>query len=215
MADATTWIVEEQTETDHLRTTLAEAHTDLQRRDAALLKLQGELMASRLEVAGARSETVQFQGLLRRAEEAAASAAQACARLESATASRDSEIAQLHGVIATLQAVVTTLEAETSALRAGMDLLRASVSWRISAPVRVAGRLIRSIRTATARLPRAIRHMPRHQTAPVEQLPVALPSPSDPNARAIFRAAPFGEHPSGEAEGLVTLDELYHLSRSL
>ena len=212
MADATTRIVEEQTETDHLRTTLAEAHTDLQRRDAALLKLQGELMASRLEVAGARSETVQFQGLLRRAEEAAA---QACTRLESATASRDSEIAQLHGVIATLQAVVTTLEAETSALRAGMDLLRASVSWRISAPVRVAGRLIRSIRTATARLPRAIRHMPRHQTAPVEQLPVALPSPNDPNARAIFRAAPFGEHPSGEAEGLVTLDELYHLSRSL
>jgi hypothetical protein len=215
MANPTPWILEEETETDRLRTALAESRTDLQQRDAALLKLQGELMASRLEVAGARGETVQFQGLLRRAEEAAASAAQAIARLESAAASRDTEIAQLHAIIATLQAVIATLQAETSALRAGMDLLRASVSWRISVPVRVAGRLMRGIRTAGSRLLRAIQHAPRLQTAPVAQPAVALPRPGDPDAGAIFQAAPFVEHPVGEAESIVTLDTLYHLSRSL
>jgi hypothetical protein len=42
-----------------------------------------------------------------------------------------------------------------------------------------------------------------------------LHGPIDPNARYIFRAAPLPSALSGEAEGVVTLDALYQLSRSL
>jgi hypothetical protein len=198
-------MLEEETETDRLRRTLAESHADLQRRDAALLKLQRELMVSRREVAGAREETVQFQGMLRRAEAAAAVAMETCTGLEAAAASRTAEIAQL-------QTVITTLQGEASALRASMHLVYASASWRMSAPVRVVGQLMRSVRNA-AGLRRAIRGASPHQTPPLS--PAALPSPADPNIVAIFQAAPFVEPPSGEGEGVVTLDALYRLSRSL
>ena len=211
MPEPAAWMLEEETETDRLRMALAEARADLQRRDAALLRLQGELMASRLEVAGARGETVQFQGMLRRSQEAEATTAQAWAELESA----NSEIAQLHADVAALQSVIATLQAEIVVLRGGMDLLRASASWRMSAPIRLAGRLMRRIRAAGLRLLRANRRTIPRQAAPVAQPPAALPSLGDPNARAIFQAAPFADHPAGEAEGVVTLDGLYHLSRSL
>jgi hypothetical protein len=200
MADPTAWMLEEETESDRLRAALTEARSDLRWRDAALLKVQSELMASRLEVAAAREETMQFHGMLRRVEEAAA-------RLE-ATGDRNAEITELHAVIASLRA-------ETSALRVSMDLVHASASWRISAPVRVVGRLMRGIRTAGSRLLRAIRRARGHQKAPVSPPPDVLRSSGDPNDCAIFRAAPFVGHPSGEAEGVVTLDALYHLSRSL
>jgi hypothetical protein len=208
MADPAALILEEETEIDRLRMALADALADLQRRDAALLRLQGELMASRLEVARARRETVQFQGLLRRAEEAGAAQATAHARagLESATA--NAEITQLHAVIATLQA-------ETSALRTGMDLLRASASWRISAPVRVVGRLMRGVRRVARGVPWAIRRPLLPRTAPLPQSLEALPNPADPNQGAILQTGPFVEHPAGDAEGIVTLNALYQLSRSL
>jgi hypothetical protein len=193
-------MLQEETETDRLRAILAEARADLQRRDAALLKLQGELMVSRLEVAGARDETVQFRGMLRRAEDAAA-------RLE-ALGDRNAEIMELHAVIATLQS-------ETSALRAAIGLLHASASWRISAPVRLAGRWMRGIRTAARPLLRAIRRARPHQTAPVAQPPATLAIPEDPNARIMFQGASFMEAAPAEAEGVVTLDALYRLSRSL
>jgi hypothetical protein len=200
MTDPNAWMLEEETKTDRLRTMLAEARADLQRRDAALLKLQGELMASRLEVAAAREETMQFQGMLRRAEEAAA-------RLE-ATGHRNAELTELHAVIATLRA-------ETSALRVGMDLMHASASWRISAPVRVVGRLMRRARTVASGFIRTIRHARPHQSAPSVEPRAISTSPGDPNEGAIFRAKPLVEHPSGAAESVVTLDALYHLSRSL
>jgi hypothetical protein len=200
MADRAAWMLEDETETDRLRMTLAEAHADLQRRDAALLKLQRELMVSRREVAGAREETVQFQGMLRRAEEAVA-------RLEAA-GDRNAEITELHAVIATLQT-------ETSALRASMDLLHASASWRISAPVRVVGRLMRRARTVASGFIRTIRHGRPQQSAPSVEPRTISTSPGDPNEGAIFRAEPLVEHPSGAAKDVVTLDVLYHLSRSL
>jgi hypothetical protein len=202
-------MLEEETETDRLRRTLAESHADLQRRDAALLKLQRELMVSRREVAGAREETVQFQGMLRRAEAAAAAAMETCTRLE---AEAEAEAASRTAEIAQLQTVITTLQGEASALRASMHLVYASASWRMSAPVRVVGQLMRSVRNA-AGLRRAIRGASPHQTPPLS--PAALPSPADPNIVAIFQAAPFVEPPSGEGEGVVTLDALYRLSRSL
>jgi hypothetical protein len=210
MADPAALILEEETETDRLRMALADTLSDLQRRDAALLKLQGELMASRLEVARARRETVQFQGLLRRAEEAGAAQATAHARagLESATASWNAEITQLHAVIATLQA-------ETSALRTGMDLLRASASWRISAPIRVVGRWMRGVRRVARGVPRAIRRPLLPRTAPLPQSLEALPNPADPNQGAILQTGPFVEHPTDATEGVVTLNALYQLSRSL
>jgi hypothetical protein len=96
-----------------------------------------------------------------------------------------------------------------------MDLLRASASWRISAPVRVAGRLIRGIRKAALGLSRVIRSPSPDQTPPLARPPAALPSPRDPNEGAIFQATPFVERLSSEAEGVVTLETLYHLSRSL
>jgi hypothetical protein len=209
-----------ETEVERLRRAFAEVEADLQRHKVALSKLQRELMASRLEVSGARDETMQFRGLLRRAQAEAAEAATArtqIATLEADVASGNAEISQLQTVIASLQA-------ETLALKAGMDILRASLSWRISAPVRVVGRLIRGIVVRMPSLHQTIRRLPSptdHAGAatnppPAPQTPpVPLPDPVDPNARYIFRAAPFAELRPGEAEGLVTLDALYHLSRSL
>jgi hypothetical protein len=204
MADPTAWILEEETETDRLRTALAEARADLQRRDMALLKLQSELMASRLEVAGAREEMVQYQGLLCRMEEPAAHAR---VGLESAV-SRNAEITQLRAVIATLQA-------ETLALRAGIDIMRASASWRISAPVRMVGRLTRGFREAALGLLRAIQPVHRHKPALLAQRATTLPNPGEPHKGTLFQASPFVKNSSGQAEGVVTLEVLYHLSRSL
>jgi hypothetical protein len=194
---------------------LAEAEADLQRHDAALLRLQGELMASRLEVSGAREETVQFRGMLHRAEEAAATAASAAhariVSLEADAIGRDAEIIRLH-------AAITTLQAEIHAIRAGMDLLRASFSWRISAPVRAVGGVIRAIRSTLVRGIGATRPGLRHAVLPSgvpPPLPLPLPAPADRAARAIVQPAPLADpHPAAE-EGVVTLDALYQLSRAI
>jgi hypothetical protein len=200
------------TETDRLRRALAEAEAELQRHGAALAKLQGELMASRLEVSGAREETVQLRGMLRRAEanlrkaEASASADQArIASLEADAIGRNAEIMGL-------QAEIGRLQAETRALRTGMDVLHASLSWRISAPVRLAGRVMRRIlRPAIRRAAVSLRAAspPPSPSAPPPAAP--LPAPADLPPRAILQADP---RPAA-TEGVVTLDALYQLSRSL
>ncbi len=124
----------------------------------------------------------------------------------------DAEIAQLRATIAALRAEVAALEAD-------MELLKHSASWRISAPVRVAGRFARRFRAAGAPLRDAIRSARPHQTEPMmptrtgPSSPTSSHNPHDPNARLIFQPAP--ELSSGEAAGVVTLDALYRLSRSL
>jgi hypothetical protein len=198
--------LEAETEAERQRRALAAVEADLEQHRAALSKLQRELMASRLEVSDARGETVQFQVMLRRAQEEAA-------KLDTAhrgLASRDAEIMRLHSVIASLQG-------ETLALKTGMDILRSSFSWRISAPVRVVGRLIRAIVARRSSLRQVLRRPP----APLDgarsaaDAPATLPGPVDPNARAMFQATALAELRPGEAEGVVTLDALFHLSRSL
>ena len=204
-----------ETETDRLRMALAEAEADLQRQAAALSRLQGELMASRLEVSGAREETVQFRGMLQRAEAAATRAASSAhARivdLEADAIGRDAELTRLH-------AAITTLQAEIRAVRAGMDLLRASFSWRISAPVRVGGRVIRGIRTTLMRgiaaTRPALRHTALRSEAPLPP-PPPVPPPNDRAVRAIVQPAPLANSLPAAAEGVVTLDALYQLSRAL
>jgi hypothetical protein len=121
MADAAAQSLTQETEADRLRALLTQAQGELERHIAALLKLQGELMASRIEVSGARGETVQYQGFLRRAE-ADIAAAQA----------REMALA---GEVAAL-----TRHAET--LEAGLQAVRASLSWRVSSPVRLIGRFV-------------------------------------------------------------------------
>jgi hypothetical protein len=133
MASSSAPPFEAETETGRL---LADAQADLQRHEVALAKLQGELMASRLEVSGARGETVQFQGFLRRAEAQAAAAHAHIEELRAHAASREAEIARLH-------ADISTLHAGMAVLRADGDALRASLSWRITSPLRRTVRLLR------------------------------------------------------------------------
>jgi hypothetical protein len=199
-----------EAEVDQLRRALAEVEADLQRYKMALSKLQRELMASRLEVSGARGETAQFRGLLRRAQ---AESAQAVAEAATAYA----KVAGLEADAVSRSAEIRQLRAETESLRVGMDILRVSLSWRISAPVRVAGRLIRGIVRRVPRLRQTIRRLqpPTDPSGAATDPPVPLPTPVDPNAGYIFRAASLAELRPGKAEGVVTLDALYHLSRSL
>jgi hypothetical protein len=190
-----------ETETDRLNTALAQAQAELQRQSAALAKLQGELMASRLEVSGARAETVQFQGFLSRAE---------------------AEAGLAYAQIMALKAHVARDAAEIVALRTGLnrieaerDALRASFSWRISVPIRVAGGLARRARRAAMRSGTRVTAI-EPQPTPAPDGRQSPPPPVDPNAPYIFRPAIFkpGPVPSG-APAVVTLDELYKLSRSL
>jgi hypothetical protein len=202
MTNPSTSPLEAETEADRLRFALTESEADLRRHGTVLKRLQGEVMASHLEVAGARSETVQFQGMLRRAEEDAAAAHRRVAALEAEIARQNAAIAALH--------------AEVVPLRTATDLMRASLSWRISAPVRVFGRLARVLLVRQPVLRRAIQKLRgRPQLAPplTPSPPPAAPPPprADPNARYIFQPAPS----SDDGTGVVTLDTLYHLSRSL
>jgi hypothetical protein len=110
--------------------------------------------------------------------------------------------------------MIAALQSETSALRASIDLLHVSASWRVSAPLRIAGRLARGLRKAAFGLPGESRRARPVHVAPLVPPPTASPTPGDPNAGIIFQAAPFVEQSSGD-DGIVTLDALYHLSRSL
>ena len=136
MADPVTLPLAVETENDRLRMALADAQADLQRHAAALLKLQGELMASRLEVAGARGETVQFQGFLRRAEAQASADHAHIAELRAYAATREAEIVRLH-------TQMNTLQAELGELRAEIGALRASPFWHILKPAQGLVRLLR------------------------------------------------------------------------
>ncbi len=126
----------EDTEHERTRMALANAEADLQRHAAALAKLQGEFAASRLEVAGARGETVQYRGFLGQAEADVAAAFAHIEELRAHAAQRETEIGRLH-------AELVGVAAAHALLRAEIDGLRASLSWRMSAPIRVAGRLLR------------------------------------------------------------------------
>jgi hypothetical protein len=262
MAQLVTPSLEAETDADHLRVALAEVQNDLQRHGAILSRLQGELMASRLEVSGARAETVQFQGFLRRAEAEAAAAHAHIAELRANAASREAENADRH------EAEIVRLRGRMDTLQAEIDALYASRSWRMSAPIRAASRIMRrsgrtahrdfvdgangfeyrdgtvsaSLETTCEALAHrrqkssgyGLRQQLRRLSWPVRWLwrrcrqalmarsrgnlnrsapspSPSAPGPVDPNERYIFRAAPL----SGNAQGVVTLDRLHQLSRSL
>ena len=103
------------TENARLRAALADARVDLERHQSCLAKLQGELMAARLEVAGARGETVQFRGMVERAE--------AATRIEQVQ-------------LIALRPAFAALERELGAVRAELATLRNSLSWRVTEPLR-------------------------------------------------------------------------------
>jgi len=195
MAHPINQMLEAETEADHLRMELAEARHVLQRYEAALQKLQDELAASRAEVVGARAETVQLQGLVRRSEEAAEAVNQ------------DTEISRLGDVIA-------GLTAEISSLRDRIDLVYASASWRLSAPVRAAGRLTRFILSPGLRRLK-VRPLSPALAAAIPSPPVPLGTNKDPNPGVVFQVAPSAGDGAPHADGVVTLDELYHHSRKL
>ncbi len=103
------------TENARLRAALADARLDLERHHNCLAKLQGELMAARLEIAGARGETVQFRGMVERAE--------AATRIEQAQ-------------LIALRPAFAALETELGLVRAELAALRGSLSWRMTEPLR-------------------------------------------------------------------------------
>jgi hypothetical protein len=125
--------------------------------------------------------------------------------LEPRVIAREAEIVRLKSVNAELQT-------ETMALRAAVHLMRASLSWRITAPIRTVGGLARIL---AARHP-ALWRSSRKLLGLLYPVPVVPPTPSAPppidaNARYVFQPAP----PSDDGTGVVTLDTLFHLSRSL
>jgi chromosome segregation ATPase len=103
------------TENARLQAALADARADLERHHSGLAKLQGELMAARLEIAGARGETVQFRGMVERAE--------AATRIEQV------QLIALRPELAELERKLGSVQAELAALRG-------SLSWRMTAPLR-------------------------------------------------------------------------------
>lgn len=107
------------------------------------------------------------------------------------------------GAIESLTASITGLQAEVQALHASIHMMRTSFSWRISSPVRILGRLARTLLRPALR-----RYSAATETAVVN----ALPSPPlDPNERYIYRPPPV----SADQMKVLTIDTLYHLSRSL
>ena len=72
-------------------------------------------MAARLEVAGARGETVQYRAMVERAETAT--------RIEQAQ-------------LAPMRAAFTALERDLGSMQAELATLRGSLSWRLTAPLR-------------------------------------------------------------------------------
>ena len=149
MANPAALPLESETEAGRLQRALTDAQTDLQRHSGTLSKLQGELMASRLEVSGIRAETVQYQGFLRRAEMQIAAAHVHAANLETEIARLHAHIEELRahagnrdGEIVRLHAHIATLQNEVGQLRTYGDAVRASTSWRITQPLRVVVRLL-------------------------------------------------------------------------
>ena len=170
--------LQDETELDRVRRTLADARADLQRHDAALSRLQADLLASRLEVASARTETVNYQTYLRASQAAVEAAHAHLAELRAAAVEREAEIARLHAARAPIPAA----------------------------------RVAAVLRSAAARLPRrpwarsVVTAQAKAAPAPAS---VPAPAPGDPNDSYTFKPA----QPSGEVQGAVSLDELYHLSR--
>jgi hypothetical protein len=188
MSDAASMHGGADAEYDRLRETLASTEAELKRYASTLEKLQGELKASRLEVAGARGETVHVRGFLKQAQ----------AQLEAAEAH-----------IEQLRAQAKKREALLQARHDDIAALRASTSWRLTRPLRGATYLARGgVGTFLRRWKEYQRSGP--QSPAPAQMPAAAPGFEDPNAAYLFKPAP-----SADEAGTVTLNELYRLSRSL
>ena len=128
-------------ENARLRAALADARADLQRHESSVAKLQGELTAARLESAGARAETVQFRGMVERA--------QAATRIE------QEHMVSLRAAFAALEGKFAALERELGSVRAELAGLHSSLSWRLTQPMRQGLWRLRLLRARLRRPPQS------------------------------------------------------------
>lgn len=112
-----------------LRVRLADVTADLAKHKKALSQVQNDLVSTRLEVADARAESQLFR--------------EAMAQVQAQSAA---EAADARAQINHLRAVITQAQAQAAALHQEIKGLHASVSWRVSAPVRLVGRMLRALR---------------------------------------------------------------------
>ena len=186
--------LEAETELHRVSRALADAQADLQRHCAALQKLQGELMISRLEVATARTEIVRHQSLLRTAQ---------------------ADLQAAHASIEELPAIAMEREAEITRLR--RELQGAGPVIKLPAVLvlraaRFSRRVLAHNASATQVVARVRGRLPRLGARP-ERPPAG--APVDPNERYTFKPAEQPGEPPPGAQGHVSLNELYRLSRSL
>ena len=183
-----------ETELHRVSRALADAQADLQRHCAALQKLQGELMISRLEVATARTEIVRHQSLLRTAQADLETAHARMEELKAITAEREAEITQLRRERKAASPVIK---------------MPAMLAWRAA---RFSHRIMaRSV--GAALVVARMRDRVHGLSAPPKQPPAT--AAADPNERYTFKPAETPAQPPPEAQGHVSLHELYRLSRSL
>jgi len=105
-----------------LRVRLADLNVDLAKHQKALAQVQTDLVSTRQEVAEARAESKHYR------EGMAQSAADA---------------AQARAEIAHFREVTRQAQVQVAAVHAELNALHASTSWRVSAPVRFLGRLLK------------------------------------------------------------------------
>jgi FkbM family methyltransferase len=113
-----------------LRVRLADVSADLAKHNKALSQVQNDLVSTRLEVADARAESKHFrEGMAQAAAEAAHARAQ----------------------INHFREVMAQAQAQSAALQQEIKGLHASTSWRVSAPVRLVGRMLRALKAPPPR----------------------------------------------------------------
>jgi hypothetical protein len=120
-----------------LRARLADANADLAKHNKALSHVQNDLVLTRQEVADARAESNYFRELMR--QSAASQQAESNHLRELMRQSAASQQAESNH----LRELMKQAQAQSEALQMEVHALRTSTSWRLSAPIRVFGRIFR------------------------------------------------------------------------
>jgi hypothetical protein len=112
-----------QAENARLRVWLANVSADLAKHNKALAQVQSALVSTRQEVADARAESKHFREVMTQLQ----------ADVAAARAETDH-----------FRELMTQAQAQSAALHQELNALHTSTSWRVSAPVRVIGRMLRA-----------------------------------------------------------------------